>query len=1183
MLLTRLEIKGFKSFADKVVVNFDHGITGVVGPNGCGKSNIVDSIRWVLGEQKTRALRSEKMENIIFNGTKKRKQLQMSEVSLTFKNTKNLLPTEYSEVTISRRYYRSGDGEYLLNGVPCRLKDITNLFMDTGIGSDSYAIIELKMVDDILNDKDNSRRTLFEEAAGISKFKVRKKQTLKKLDDTGKDLERVDDLLFEIEKNLKSLERQAKQAEKYLQLKDDYKKFSVDLARFKSEKQTEGFNKLNKQIEKETDEKEKLNASLKKKESDLEKLKATLVSKEKLLSSRQKTLNEFVNQLRQYESDKRIKNERLRFLNDKVVSLQEQISQDKISIEKASTDLHSLQDQKVNAEKMLKEIELKTNTFKEEQEDQKQRTVSLQEQLNVVQKSYQEKREEVYQLKKSLEISEVQLEKLQSDLEKTSQDSSANYITVNDLLEELNSYAKQLKEKTAVVDQLVDEENKLNIRINETSIDIDGIREELAKLNREIDSKENEYNLTKSMVDNLEGYPDAIKFLKKNSAWAVDSHLLSDVMTTSEEYRIAIESYLEPVINYYVVDDYAQAYQAVNMLSDASKGKANFFVLNSFDEFKSKKNQVFENCVKAIDIVEYDDKYAQLVHFILDGVYIQVDNREELPSEEGYTFITQNGKLTKKHHSLTGGSVGLFEGKKIGRIKNLQKLQKKIKELTTKRDQVKSSHEQKLTLLTSLKESTKVNAIEEGKRELTALNESYISTKIRHEQLSNVIDSDKSKKIDIQQNIKILQDALDKSKPKLDLELVELQNLEDKINQLKNELEYQSELLTQKSSAFNQENIHFHQQRNRVESIDQEIEFKNNNLDNAKTRLERAQGELGATNDEIKKLIDTAEVDDDDLVEKYKEKESIELGVNEAEKDYYASRGSIDNIEEEIREVRRKRENIDATIAELKNAHNESKLQLTAIKERLKVEFNVQLDQLIIEDEKKEKVFQIKLTEQELTSEVLNCKERLDKIGPINPMAMEAYQEIKERHDFIVEQKNDLEEAKKSLLDTILEIDTVAKENFLEAFNSIRENFINVFRTLFTDEDKCDLKLSDPSKPLESSIEITAQPKGKRPLSINQLSGGEKTLTAVALLFAIYLIKPAPFCIFDEVDAPLDDANIDKFNSIIKRFSKESQFIIVTHNKRTMASTDVIYGVTMQETGVSKLVPVDLRDLPDEL
>ena len=325
-------------------------------------------------------------------------------------------------------------------------------------------------------------------------------------------------------------------------------------------------------------------------------------------------------------------------------------------------------------------------------------------------------------------------------------------------------------------------------------------------------------------------------------------------------------------------------------------------------------------------------------------------------------------------------------------------------------------------------------------------------------------------------------------------------------------------------------------------------------------------------------MFENNEVKDDELIELYAEKEGIEAGVQEAEKDYYGSRGMIDETDQKIRNIQKSKEIHDQLLQELQNEINEIKLKMTGMKERLSVEFELDLDILMEENPELDEDFK-EFEEKELRDLVGKQKEKLEKIGPINPMAMEAYDEIKVRFDFISSQKEDLIKAKESLLSTIQEIDQVAKDTFLDAFEKIKENFIKVFRSLFTEQDDCDLILLDPENPLESPIEIIAKPKGKRPLTINQLSGGEKTLTATSLLFSIYLLKPAPFCIFDEVDAPLDDANIDKFNQIIQKFSKESQFIIVTHNKRTMASTDIIYGITMIEAGVSRVVPVDLREL----
>ncbi|WMN07031.1 chromosome segregation protein SMC [Marivirga arenosa] len=1182
MQLTKLEIKGFKSFGDRMVINFDKGITGIVGPNGCGKSNVVDAIRWVLGEQKSRMLRSDKMENVIFNGTKKRKQSNLAEVSLTFSNTKNLLPTEYSNVTITRRYYRTGESEYLLNGVSCRLKDITNLFMDTGISSNSYAIIELKMVDNILTDQDNSRRGLFEEAAGISKFKIRKKETLKKLNDTDADLERVEDLLFEIEKNLKSLEKQAKQAEKYYQYKADYKEKSVLLAKKTVADKRDVFLNLTKQLEAENDKKLSFNRQLAEQEATLEKGKSELLQKEKLLASRQKALNEHVNKIRQYESEKKIKNERLRFLQDKSDSLKHQIEQDKQSNERAAFSIKSLEQEKTSAEKIFFETEQRVEVLKAEYEEQKNKTSAIREEVNTLNQQQKTLQNEVYQLNKSLEIKEIQLSSVKQELEKSSTDTTEQSASLEEFDAKLEELSKLLKEKNEYLSNLKNKENHLNQQIEDHKNTIELIREELTHSSRKLDARENEYNLTKSLVDNLEGFPEAIKFLKKSSKWGKNAPLLSDVLTCSEDYRITIENFLEPYMNYYIVETEAQAFEAVNLLSDASKGKAHFFILDNFEKFKPSDTKLYDQAVAATEIVEYDAKYKKLIRFILDNVYVVNGDYQAIPDDKESIFITQSGKVTKRKFSMSGGSVGLFEGKRIGRAKNLEKLQVEIKDLNKKISQIKESLESRQNDLDNLKDHTYRENIEVLQTEINEVNSEYVSVRTKQEQFAQMLNNAANKREGMEQQRETLIEEIDQIKPEASEKSEKLKEIEERLSIISEDLGVQDEILSQKSSAFNQENIEFHQQQNRVQSLEQEISYKNTAFDSSKERLEKNQAELKENEEAIKGLIDTAETNDDELLGMYEEKEQIELGVNEIEKEYYNARGQIDEIEKQSRNIQRNKEQVDEFVMQLQNNLNETKLDLSSIKERLSVEFDIDLDKMMASEEDEEEQNSDESVE-DLRAAVNKLKERMDRIGPINPMAMEAYEEIKERNDFILSQREDLRNAKESLLNTITEIDEVARTNFIEAYEKIKENFQKVFRTLFTHEDECDLQLSDPDNPLESKIEIMAKPKGKRPLTINQLSGGEKTLTATSLLFAIYLLKPAPFCIFDEVDAPLDDANIDKFNNIIREFSKESQFIIVTHNKRTMSSTDVIYGVTMVELGISRVVPVDLRELEDSL
>ena len=1176
MQLTKLEIKGFKSFGDKVQVNFGEGITGIVGPNGCGKSNIVDAIRWVLGEQKISALRSEKLENIIFNGTKTRKATQLAEVSLSFNNTKNLLPVEYNEVTITRRFFRSGDSEYLLNGVNCRLKDITNLFLDTGIASNSYAIIELSMVDDILNDKDNSRRHLFEEAAGVSKFKIRKKETLKRLKETDDDLDRVEDLLFEIEKNMRSLERQAREAKRYFTIKEDYKAYSIEFAKKSVSKQQSSLENINKQIEGESDLKLSLNKQIAEKEAELEKAKADLIQKEKLLAGRQKTLNEHVGKIRNYESEKKIKNERLRFLNDKSDSYREQLTQDKQSLERASFSIQSLKQEEDNASKLLLESEVILNDLKREVEEQKLKTSQLALEFHQLDEEYKAKKDELYSQTKEMEIKEIQLNSYKSELEKTTTDTSAK--TAN--LAEFESKLKQLNEDVSSreneLDALQKAEAQLQLTIERTEKTIEVIREEKQQTGRKLDARQNEYNLTKSLVDNLEGFPEAIKFLKKKLNWNKHAPLLSDIISCDEKYRVTIENYLEPFMNYYIVDSEDEAYQAINLLSDAAKGKAHFFILNKFYGYHSKDPKLFDNAIPATEIIEYENKYKHLVAHILDDVYIVNGPESGIPKDQESIFITQNGKITRRKFSISGGSVGLFEGKRIGRAKNLEKLQSEVKHLQSKLEDIEENNKKKIHELDTLKAQTRKIHINNLQKEINLLRQELVSYETRQEQMASLLNSNTIRKEDIIESIDKLTNEIGHLAPLVESLRDELETRNTRLSHLNQELTEFKELLDDKSALFNEKNIHFHQQQNKLNSLAQELSFKETSKTAAEQRIDKNARELLKNEDEIRKLLESNDIREEELIDLYKEKETIELGVNEAEKEYYATRGNIDEIDKGLRVIHTKKDNIDDLLMELQNKANDLKLEMNSVKERLSVEFNIEINSLR-EPQLENEISQ--LTEEELAEKVAKFKSALERIGPVNPMAMEAYDEIKERYTFITDQKNDLVRAKESLLSTIEEIDLVARETFLQSFEKIKENFVKVFRSLFTEEDDCDLRLLQPENPLESPIEIIAKPKGKKPLTISQLSGGEKTLTATSLLFSIYLLKPAPFCIFDEVDAPLDDANIDKFNHIVRKFSQDSQFIIVTHNKRTMASTDVIYGITMVEQGVSRIVPVDLREL----
>lgn len=1179
MQLTKLEIKGFKSFGDKITINFNDGVTAIVGPNGCGKSNVVDAIRWVLGEQSTKMLRSDKMENIIFNGTKNRKPANLAEVSLTFNNNNNILPTEFSTVTVTRKLFRNGDSEYRLNDVKCRLKDITDLFLDTGVGADSYSIIELKMIDEIINNKDNSRRNLFEEASGISKYKVRKKQTLAKLRDTEADLSRVDDLLYEITKNLKSLENQAKKAEKYTLLKQEYRQSSIDLAYYRIADFSTELDRLQTQESKVQKDASNSQQLILKAETELQSLRQINLEQEKNLSVQQKATQEFVNKIRGYESEKKIKNEKVKNLQDKENRLNLDINTDKQQLNHVLYTIKRLNEELFDEQNKLDSFKDNLKSNKSEVDALRGQQQSAKGKLDIFNKSNAELQAKIYKLEKDLAVFNIQKEALLQEAVRNSVDTEAKETELVQFDSAVAELEGRVEAQQLQYDSAHQLEEELQAQILACQTNLEEFKAQLAKDLRLVDAKQNEYNLTKSLIDNLEGFPDSIRFLKKNAGWKKQPPLFSDVLFCQEDYRVAIENYLEPIMNHYVVETQQDAVQAIQLLSDAAKGRANFFVLEAIDTAVTQPLPPRDNLMCALDVITVDDKYKALCTLLLQHVYIlkqesEKEMEQKLP-ETGQVILQKNGRYAKHHLGLSGGSVGLFEGKRIGRAKNLEVLSQEIKTLNQEIAKLEDKITAETARLEALRGNSQKELIDELRFQLNRLNNELITVKTKQEQYQAFISNSQLRKKDIQEKIATIEADLILAEPQLhelriqkDQSVAELSELQDQFHEI-------SEILNEKSIAYNQENISYHQQLNKVSNISKDLEFRETQKDDYEIRIERNSLELVEVQEALRTTIPFEDEEDADLIAMYEQKIALEDGLKELEEKYYADKQQINNLEDSLTQQRRSKEQSDFLVTEIKDKKTALQIDLNALKERLSVEFNIELKDLI----EREDVPEIAEDQSTLTAKCSKLKKQLDEFGTINLMAKEAFDEMNERYDFINKEKADLIEAKGSLMATIKEIDDTAKVQFMFTFNAVRDNFIKVFRSLFNEEDSCDLVLTDPGNPLDSDIDIIAQPKGKRPLSINQLSGGEKTLTSTALLFSLYLSKPAPFCIFDEVDAPLDDTNIDKFNNIIRDFSKNSQFIVVSHNKKTIASTDIIYGVTMVEQGVSRVVAVDLREV----
>jgi len=1090
MRLRTLEIKGFKSFAE----------------NGSGKSNIVDAIRWVLGEQKSKELRLDKMTSVIFNGTKKRKPSGAASVSLTFENTKNLLPTEYNMVTVTRMLYRSGESEYRLNNVPCRLKDVTSLFLDTGIGSNSYAIIALNMVDDLLSDKENARRRMFEQAAGISKYKKRKRETLNKLKNTEADLERIEDLLFEIEGNLKSLEKQAKRAERYYAIKKEYKEIALDLAVYQVSEYKEDYKSIEARLTSEMDGFRQLEIDNRQLEATIEEEKRKNLDYEKNLSAE---------------------------LDDLLEEAEEELAKIKSSHSTLKSDLDQYLEAQQNMERAI------------------------------------------FELEKNKAINVNQLESLGRSLLQNQQEILNRQGEIDTLGGQLTELTEKEAKQGALIESLEKKEGERQIEIERTEKEITTLNEKIAITSRSLDAKENEFKLTKSMVDNLEGFPESIKFLSNNKEWKTKAPLLSDIIYVNEEFRVAIENYLDPYLNYYVVENMEAALNAVKLLNRTQKGKANFFLLDAFKDYAPSMT-TFGNFTRATELVEVDGKYTHLVSHLLSNVFVTEKEAGELTekiADASIVLLSKSGGFIKKKFSLSGGSVGLFEGKKIGRKKNLEILEKAIAELDKQKDKLTSTLLELKANLKALKANSSKVSINTEKKIFNQLSQQKVSIQTKVENFESFasgvttkIEENQLRISKIKDNNKVIEEQLIEKRKTAAAAKSKLANTDDSFKEVANKMSVANH-------SFNEKNIAFIKQQNMVNTIQQELTFREKQLVELKEKLENDLVTINSSDGEIMELLKKMKALDAKLLDAYEIKKERSKTLGTAEQAYFKARGYITEMEDNLRKSNRKYLDTQSLINNLKDKFNDIKLNLSAIGERMKLEFQISINE-VIKMEPKEGIKRV-----ELQARVDKLKKRLDNYGEINPMAVEAYNEIKERYDTITQQRDDVVAAKNSLIETITEIETTATAQFMEAFEKVRVAFIEVFQSLFTKDDICDLKLEDPENPLDSRITITAKPKGKRPQSISQLSGGEKTLTATALLFALYLLKPAPFCIFDEVDAPLDDANIEKFNNIIKKFAERSQFIVVTHNKQTMAAVDVIYGVHMQEMGVSSVTPVDFRTL----
>ena len=1190
MYLSKLSMHGFKSFAQQTELRFDPGVTAVVGPNGCGKSNIVDAVRWVTGEQRARVLRSDKMNSVIFNGTSKRKPLGMSEVMLTIQNTRGVLPTEYSEVTIGRRLYRSGDSEYLLNGVQCRLKDILDLFMDTGMGPGAYSVIELKMIDEILSENTQDRRRLFEEAAGITKYKLRRTQALKKLDGTQANLTRIRDLTDEIGKRVESLKRQAEKAAKAKKMQERLEMLELALAqaelnrlRKREQKITEEASVLKDQLEQHT-------VQQSQEEAEVESLRLDLVGHEKELASRQKTLNDHLEEIRTIDTEKRLALERLESATRSIERTQNEQRDADVRVEQLKQHRAALESELEEAKPLLDKARKVADDAKLQSEKISARSKAAWEKLQSLRQEEEAAENEQRDRRRQLDRLANRLELIQNDSRNAQQQISS--------FESRIAEAKARAKKSAVhLESARNDVAGARIVLEDAEKERDNVQaklekahEGLRKIERQHDAVAAEVSLLESLITSYEDLSEAVQFLSENSGWSKKPlKTVADVLGCLEKDQPALDAALGPFATCIVVQSEQEARRAISMLREEDKGQTDILVMDrlrtptryaEFIEEAADRGAVPLSSIVRVSRPEYSKLAEALLH---NCFYVKslehgqdlVDTLDELANmlygvTMPFRYIAESGEWMDARGIMRGGSKRNEDVAHLGRLQrreqyeaSIQNLRKLEFGLTQKQQEVgQFQGVLKSMLLDENKQrlGEAERALGEAERDFIRVSQELESLEQRHQEANTRIQEQKDTLQSVHHEIKQIQQPVESSEEKLK---------ELRQNRLQAEEQFRAaEAENHRAlNKFNEASITAVQARNHYENLLRDVERNKEDASNLQAQKATREKHIVSLKQSIEENEENNRIFEQKLDELYGQRTELDEAVDLAEQSRQEALSRIQELETKLRSIRQTRE-------QSLKAENSRAVQLAEIQTRISelirgveesYERSLNEEPAEVPEDFERDTFK---------RESKSIKASLRGMGSINELALESYEEEKDRYEFMKNQQEDLENAEQSLLDTISEINTTAAKAFDDTFQVVRANFARLFATLFGKDDAADLLLVNPEDPLESPIEIVAKPKGKRPSAITQLSGGEKTLTATALLFAIYLVKPSPFCILDEVDAPLDEANVERFMQLIREFSNETQFIMVTHNRRTMELADRLYGITMQEQGVSKLVGV---------
>ena len=1179
MYLKSLEVHGFKSFANKIVFDFHNGITGIVGPNGSGKSNVADAVRWVLGEQSAKQLRGASMQDVIFAGTENRKPLSYAYVAITLDNSDHQLAIDFEEVTIARRVYRSGESEYLINGNACRLKEVSELFYDTGIGKEGYSIIGQGQIDRILSGKPEERRELFDEAAGIVKFKKRKVTAQKKLENERENLVRVNDILAELGRQVGPLEKQSEKARTYLKKKEELKDYDVNMFLLESERieiqkkdVKEKFDIVDAQMKQTNEDYEKI-------KSEYENLGQSITEMDEKINSIRENINNSSSTRQRLESQIQILKEQIHTAEMTVEHLQGRL--DAIDKEKNERILSrkTYDEQKEKFDKTLIEMENQKTNAKAQLDE-------IQKELSKCNEGIENRQKELIQLLQDKAATQGKLQKFDTMLEQ-----------INIRKAELNKRLLDRKTHEAGLSQELGEYEKNLAQVNEAIKVVKGKEKELKEAdlswrnkakenNKKIEQAQIVYHKNQSRLESLkdiaeryDGYGNSIKKVmeqKSNNKGLLG--VVSDLIQVEKKYETAIETALGGNIQNIVTEDEETAKKMISFLKQNRLGRATFLPLTSVSARKNPKN---EECLNekgvlgiANQLVKCDKKYDEIAAYLLGRVLVvdTIDNAIALAKKNRYTLhiVTLEGEYLSPGGSMTGGAFKnssnlLARNRQIEELEDkIQKLKEELDECSNRKDDISTAISLNNDDLEKIKSQLQQLYIKQNTAKLN-----YDKAKQQKDESENVFSKlmAESSEIDSQVNEinvakKLILEEIERSKQRESEIGMENQKFQ---SELDSKISIESKA-TEELSKINLE----------MADVRRSIEFAQENIDRINLEIEKYDNES-------KSLVENAKTAKEEASQKKVDIEKIQETI-------LASENANVDLEKELMECQKSREKMSEDykgffkkqeeVSKRKNDLDKELFRLNSQSDKLNEALEYQTNYMWEEYELTPHAALGLRNEEyndlnELKKLILTIKDEIKKLGDVNVNAIEEYKEVAKRYEFLKNQHDDLVEAEQTLVGIIEELDTGMRKQFAEKFKEIQKEFDSSFRDLFGGGHGT-LELVEDEDILECGIKIIAQPPGKKLQNMMQLSGGEKALTAIALLFAIQSLKPSPFCLLDEIEAALDDSNVSRYANYLSKLTKNTQFIVITHRRGTMTAADRLYGITMQEKGVSTLVSVNL-------